>query len=92
MPDGMMYWEDGVETLAAFVEAFPPGAGLLMQSKGAVAVHLAAVHDNLLPNVDASLARLPSAVTVPVSFVPQFASRSAVQCMQSMVGSYNCMQ
>ena len=77
MPDGIMYWEDGAETLAAFVEAFPPGAGLLMQSKGAVIVQLASVHDNLLPDVNASLARLSSAVTLPVSAVPHSVSQSA---------------
>ena len=81
MPDGIMYWEDGAETLAAFVEAFPPGAALLMQSKGAVVVQLASVHDNLLPDVNASLAslaRLSSAVTLPVSAVPHIASQSAI--------------
>ena len=78
MPDGIMYWEDGAETLAAFVEAFPPGAGLLMQSKGAVVVQLANVHNNLLPGVNASLARLSSAVTLPVSVVPHTASQIAV--------------
>ena len=78
MPDGIMYWEDGAETLAAFVEAFPPGAGLLMQSKGAVIVQLATVHDNLLPDVNASLARLSSAVTLPVGVVPHTASRCAI--------------
>ena len=73
-----MYWEDGAETLAAFVEAFPPSAGLLMQSKGAVVVQLASVHDNLLPDVNASLARLSSAVTAPVSLVPHIASKVAI--------------
>ena len=89
----MMYWEDGVETLAAFVEAFPPGAGLLMQSKGAVVVQLASVHDSLLPDVNASLAKLPSAVTISVSLVPHIASRYVVQCKQNMVGGYTrCLQ
>ena len=93
MPDGIMYWEDGAETLAAFVEAFPPGAGLLMQSKGAVIVQLASVYDNLLPDVNASLARLSPAVTLPVSLVPPTALQSAIQCKQSMLGSCcRCVQ
>ena len=84
MPDGMLYWEDGVKTLAAFVEAFPPGAALLMQSKGAVVVQLASVHDNLLPDVNASLARLPSAVTISVSPVPHIALQYTIHCKQNM--------
>ena len=86
MPDGMMYWEDGAETLAAFVEAFPPSAGLLMQSKGAVVVQLAAAHDNLLPEVNASLASLSSAVTLPVSLAPHTAMHSAI--LPQAEGSY----
>ena len=91
MPDGIMYWEDGAETIAAFVEAFPPGAGLLMQSKGAVVVQLASVHDNLLPDVNASLAslaRLSSAVTLPVSAVPHIASQSAISHKVVCDGGY----
>lgn len=63
-PDGVMYWEDVTETLSAFVEAFPPGAGLIMQSKGALAAQLASVHDSLLPEIHASLASKPAADTV----------------------------
>ena len=66
MPDGVMYWEDVAETLAAFIEAFPSGAALLMQNKGAMAVQLASVHDSLLPQVHASMAAMPSADTVKV--------------------------
>ena len=67
MPDGVMYWEDVAETLAAFIEAFPSGAALLMQNKGAMAVQLASVHDSLVPQVHASMASIPPADTVKVS-------------------------
>ncbi len=62
--DGVMYWVDVAETLAAFVVAFPPGGGLLMQRQGALAVQLSRVHDSLLPEVHGSLARV-SAAGVP---------------------------
>ncbi len=66
MADGVMYWEDVTETLAAFIEAFPPGGALLMQSKGAMAVQLASVHDSLLPQVHASMSGASPAETLKV--------------------------
>ena len=66
MADGVMYWEDVTETLAAFIEAFPAGGALLMQSKGPMAVQLASVHDSLLPHVHACMSGAPSADTLKV--------------------------
>lgn len=66
MADGVMYWEDVTETLAAFIEAFPPGGALLMQSKGTIAVQLASVHDSLLPQVHASISGAAPAETLKV--------------------------
>ncbi len=64
--DGVMYWEDVTETLAAFIEASPPGGALLMQSKGAIAVQLASFHDIFLPQVHASMSGAPPAETFKV--------------------------
>ena len=66
MADGVMYWEDVTETLAAFIEVFPPGGALLMQGKGAIAVQLASAHDVLLPQVHASTSRAAPAETLKV--------------------------
>ncbi|CAL8461773.1 g1304 [Coccomyxa elongata] len=54
--DGLSYWEDVTHTLSAFVEVFPPSAGLLLQSQGLLLVQLILVHSGLIPDLQRGLA------------------------------------
>lgn len=69
--DGLSYWEDVTHTLSAFVEVFPPSAGLLLQSHGLLLVQLILVHSGLIPDLQrglaASLGQSPAAAKVSYS-------------------------
>ncbi|KAK9909048.1 hypothetical protein WJX75_006462 [Coccomyxa subellipsoidea] len=54
--DGLSYWEDVTQTLSAFVEAFPPAAGLLLQADGALLVQLTPLYSALIPELQRGLA------------------------------------
>lgn len=68
------------QTLSAFVEAFPPAAGLLLQADGALLVQLTPLYSALIPELQRGLAaaseQTPAAAQVPPLISLSHSSRS----------------
>lgn len=49
--DGVQYLRDMCLTLCCFLQAYPSGAQLLLQTQAAMVTHLTSLHDDLIPQI-----------------------------------------